>query len=94
MNINREDKQAMHVSSSDQSLNYKIEHCEQYTYLGAIFTADGSTVSALRHHVQAKQKHVLKLVSFFEKNKDMPFRLKQKVFDACFLSAIIYGCES
>jgi hypothetical protein len=47
VNGKREDKQAMHVSSSDQSLNYKIEHCEQYTYLGAIFTADGSTVSKL-----------------------------------------------
>ena len=31
---------------------------------------------------------------FFSKNRDMPFFVKLKVLNACFMSWILYGCES
>ena len=31
---------------------------------------------------------------FFAKNQDMPFSVKLKVLNVCFLSTILYGCES
>ena len=38
-----------------------IEHCEKYTYLGSIFTADGIMNTVLTEHVKNKSKHLLKL---------------------------------
>jgi len=33
-------------------------------------------------------------IDFKNKNNDLPFIIKRKIFDACILSAILYGCES
>ena len=82
------------VTSSDQNHICKIEHCESYTYLGCIFTNDGRTRTAIKSHVEDKKKHLLKLIMFFAKNQDMPFSVKLKILNACFLSTILYGCES
>ncbi len=71
-----------------------MQHCMTYTYLGAIFTADGSMLSSLREHVKDKKKHLNKLIIFFYKNQDMPFFVKKQVLDAAFTSALLYGCES
>ena len=60
-----------------------IDHCDRYTYLGAVFTADGSTNSAIN-----------KLIMFLDTTKDMPFIAKRKVVEAAFNSALLYGCES
>ena len=72
----------------------EVERCQQYTYLGATFTADGSVHQAVRTHALAKTAHVAKFVSFIKKNNDVPFQVKKKVFDAALMSAILYGCES
>ena len=71
-----------------------IEWCYKYTYLGSVFTTDGSTRTALQEHVNAIQKHLNKLILFLNKNVDMPFFVKRKVVDAAFNAAILYGCES
>ena len=71
-----------------------MQHCITYTYLGAIFTADGSMLSSLREHVKDKKKHLNKLIIFFYKNQDMPFFVKKQVLDAAFIAALLYGCES
>ena len=71
-----------------------MKPCTKYVYLGAIFTADGSTLSSLREHVIEKQKHLNKLIIFFFKNQDMPFLIKKKVLDAAFSAALLYSCES
>ncbi len=31
---------------------------------------------------------------FLKKNSDIPFVVKKRIFDAAFMSAILYGCES
>ena len=36
----------------------------------------------------------LKFVSFCQKNNDIPFYVKKKVFHAAVMSTILYGCES
>ena len=44
-----------------------LKHCDQYVYLGVIFTSDGSALSSLKKHVLEKQKHLNKLIMFFFK---------------------------
>ena len=38
--------------------------------------------------------HVLKFISFINKNNDLPYYIKLRVFDAALMSSILYGCES
>ena len=71
-----------------------MKHCNQYVYLGVIFTSDGSALSSLKQHVLEKKKHLNKLIMFFFKNQDMPFVMKKKVLDAAFSAALLYGCEA
>ena len=70
-----------------------VKVCQLYVYLGSIFTADGSTNASLRAHASDKKCHLNKLLIFLAKNRDMPFVVKRKVFEAAFSSAILYGAE-
>ena len=88
------DTDTLVVTSSDSNVTYRIDHCESYVYLGCVFTSDGSTKTALNKHVEDKRKHLLKLIMFNVKNQEMPFRVKLKVLNACFLSSVLYSCES
>ena len=38
--------------------------------------------------------HINKFVSFLQKNNDIPFIAKKRIFDAALMSAVLYGCES
>lgn len=70
-----------------------VELCQQYIYLGSPFTCDGTSTSAIK--VQAQMMcQVLKFISFLNKNNDVPFKIKVKVFDAALIQSIQYGCES
>ena len=71
-----------------------IKHCDQYIYLGSAFTSDGRPSSAVKAHAMGRMCQVLKFVSFLKKNNDFPFYAKRKVFDACLMSSLVYGCES
>ena len=71
-----------------------VQHCLQYIYLGSAFTSDGKPSSAVKAHAVTRIAHVLKFTSFLEKNNDFPFFIKRKVFDACLMSSLVYGCES
>ena len=73
--------------------NIVIKHCWKYVYLGAVFTSDGSMVSALKEHKEAKFCHLNKLYIFLRVNKDIPFPAKLKVLDAAYNAAILYSCE-
>ena len=74
--------------------NNHIQHCDEYVYLGTIFTSDGSLKSSLEKHTKEKEKHLHKLVMFLSNNRDFPFCVKRKVVEAAFNAAILYGCES
>ena len=71
-----------------------IEQCTKYVYLGSVFTADGSVSSSVAAHAQSRVAHLNKFVSFLDKNNDIPFIVKKRVFDAVLMSTILYGCES
>ena len=71
-----------------------IKHCDTYTYLGSPFTSDGLLSSVVKFHVQEKMAHFHKFLAFLDKNFELPFIIKKRIFDACFLSTILYGCES
>ena len=71
-----------------------IRHCDQYVYLGSVFTSDGSTKSSIEQHVKEKEKHFHKLVMFLCTNREFPFCVKRKVVEAAFNAAILYSCES
>ena len=88
INGNTSDKEAMLVDDVSVSV------CDHYTYLGSTFSADGCTTTAIKLHAQNKMSHALKFVSFVNKNNDVPFHVKSKVFQAAFMSTILYGCES
>ena len=88
VNSNERDRQPLVVNS------LVIDHCQQYTYLGSVFTSDGSASSAVKSHAKAKISHVLKYVSFVDKNNDIPFIVKRRVLDAALMSGLLYGCES
>ncbi|KAG0710657.1 hypothetical protein GWK47_022359 [Chionoecetes opilio] len=88
VNGNDADREAMHVD------DVSVSACEHYIYLGSPFAADGSTSTAIKLHAQSKMCHALKFISFISKNNDIPFFVKCKVFQAAFMSTILYGCES
>ncbi len=50
-----------------QVTDLTVTWCHKYTYLGSLFTADGSTTSAVKAHATSKIPHVLKFVSFIRK---------------------------
>ena len=74
--------------------NLTIDNCTKYVYLGSPFTSDGCTSSSIKEHANTKMCHVLKFVSFLKKNNDVPYTIKKRIFDAAFVSTILYGCES
>ena len=72
----------------------RVENCMSYVYLGAFFTQDGRVETATKLHTQAKDKHVMKFVSFVAKNTDCPFWIKRKVFEAALLTSVLYSAEA
>ena len=88
INGNGEDKEPI-VCNSDM-----ISYCNQYVYLGSPFTDDGSPSTAVKQHAISKMCHTLKFISFINRNNDVPFVVKRKIFDAAVMSTILYSCES
>lgn len=72
----------------------KVEWCNSYIYLGSPFTSDGCVSSAVKEHAKRKMCHALKYVSFVNKNNDIAFLVKRRVFEAALMSSLLYGCES
>ena len=45
-------------------------------------------------NVLAKENSMNELIIFLEKNKNVPYKVKKTVVDACFNSSLLYGCEA
>merc|ERR1711884_482275 len=73
---------------------HRVQHCENYLYLGVPITADGKNDSTLKLHIMNKNKEINKLIIFLATNYDAPFTVKKRVVDAAFTSSLLYGCES
>ena len=63
-------------------------------YLVNISTCDEFVSSAIASHSRCKTVNVLKFVSFLQKNRDVPFYVKKRVFEAAVMSTMLYGSES
>ena len=74
--------------------NLVVQYCKCYWYLGSPITDDAKPSSVMREHIKAKNKHVLKFVSFLRSNYNMPFIGKRKVAEACILSALLCGVDT
>ena len=61
---------------------------------GIPFTASGSVSASVKAHADAKLGHVMKYISFLKKNQNIQYHVKKRVFDACLMSPMLYGCES
>ena len=48
----------------------------------------------VKAQAELMQKHLNKLLSFLNRNVDLPFSIKRKVLDACFVSSILYSGET
>lgn len=81
-------------TDSIQANELTVEWCDSYVYLGSPFTCDGNVSHSVRLHANSKLPHALKFVSFINKNNDVPFIVKRRVFEAALMSALLYGCES
>ena len=88
INGNEEDKLPLIVES------LTIKETDSYVYLGCTFTSDGNVSSAIKEDVKMRTVQAIKFISFIEKNNDMPFIIKMRVFKACVMSGILYGCET
>ena len=74
--------------------NVSVSHCLEYTYLGAIFTSDGKIDSSVKKHAVSRSNCINKFIRFLDKNKNAPYLVKKRVFDACVMSSLLYGCEA
>ena len=85
-------------ASSDMNNFYiganSIERVNKYCYLGTFFSDDGNGRTSLKLQAAMKEKEINKFISFLIRNKDFPFWVKVRVFEACIVSSILYGCES
>jgi hypothetical protein len=70
-----------------------IENCSSYTYLGCIFTHDANLKNTINKQCSRKMCHVIKFEAFIEKNRNAPFKVKEKVWSAALVSSILYGIE-
>ena len=71
-----------------------VRWCEQYVYLGSVITADGMSSSAIAADAKIRMAQVMKFISFVQKNNDVPFFVKMRVFKACVMSSLLYACVS
>ena len=71
-----------------------IQYTDHYVYLGAHFVDNGKMTSVIKYQAESCRKHVHKFSAFLQKNTNMPFTLKLKVFHAALMSSMLYGCES
>ena len=71
-------------------LKYKVN----FTYLGAIFSDQGTVNHDLNLHVYSKNKSVYIKLANFVRNSYAPLVVKKKVLNICLTAAILYGRET
>ena len=68
------------------SNNVTVPYCTSYVYLGSIITDDEKFSTHIQEHSTEKRKHLNKFKLFLKKNPDIPFVVKERVFNACVIS--------
>ena len=100
MQINVKKTQFMAINGSDADREpithhqHTIDHCDQYIYLGGVFTVTGDMRSVMTQESLMSRSDVNKFAVFAAKNTSMLYVLKQKVAEAAVLTSILYSSES
>jgi len=82
INVGPREREPFHVHG------VTVQWCDRYTYLGSVFTSEGSLSSAIAAHAQVKMCHILKFISYVKKNVDTPFYVKKRLFNAALMSSV------
>jgi hypothetical protein len=94
MVVNGTEEDMCSIKINGQLGDLEVAHTDIYTYLGSPITRDGKYSTAISLHADMCQKHLNKLIAFMDKNRDLPFKFKRAVVDACFCSTITYAGET
>ena len=72
-----------------------IKYTDTYIYLGSPITDDAKLNTAISIQADMCQKQLSKLIVFLDnQNRDLSFKYKKVVMDACFFSTITYAGEN
>ena len=83
-----------HVNKDDVIVDgKKIEEVDSYVYLGQMVTKDHDQIQEMKRRIGQGWSAFCKLDNIM-RDKNVPMRLKRKVFNECILPVMTYGCET
>ena len=83
-----------HVNKDDVIVDgKKIEEVDSYVYLGQMVTKDHDQIQEMKRRIGQGWSAFCKLDNIM-RDKNVPMRLKRKVFNECILPLMTYGCET
>ena len=83
-----------HVNKDDVIVDgKKIEEVDSYVYLGQMVTKDQDQIQEMKRRIGQGWSAFCKLDNIM-RDKNVPMRLKRKVFNECILPVMTYGCET
>ena len=68
----------------------KIENCDNYVYLGSIFTEDGTIQSSIKQHCKMKASLLLKYQASIQKKLRLPILGKKDRSGCCIANVYIF----
>ena len=71
-----------------------VKNVDESIYLGSIVTDSGNVSMDVKAEIKRKEKKFNKFNAFLTQNPNAPLTVKEKVLDACIVSAVIYNCET
>ena len=83
----------INLHSNIKSYGEKLEEVEQFKYLGATITKDGSSDSEIKIRLAQGTSAMVRLTTIWN-SKYIRFKLKYNLYRSLVLSILTYGCES
>ena len=71
----------------------KIEEVDRYAYLGQMMTKNRDDVQEMKKRTSQRWSAFYKL-DYIMRDKNVPMRLRRKIFNECILPLMTYGCET
>lgn len=97
LNINVRKTKTMRVMSNNvvpiRMNNVNLDDVDQFTYLGAIVSNKGGSEVDIAHRI-GKARNTFNSLYRVWRSSSLARPLKLRIFDACVISVLLYGCES
>ena len=71
-----------------------IENKKEFVYLGSIITDSGDVTKDIKAEIKKKEKRFNQFFAFLSQNRNAPLVVKEKVLEACVVSAVLTNCET